>query len=88
MRNSPGLIASNSAPLSTIDMLPVDDIRLANLASLIERHGGQRQLAERLDKAPAQISQWMTRAPNSKTGKPRAPARGGVAPGCRICTSC
>jgi phage repressor protein C with HTH and peptisase S24 domain len=53
-------------------MLPVDDIRLANLASLIDRHGGQRQLAERLDKAPAQISQWMTRAPNSKTGKPRA----------------
>lgn len=71
MRNSLALIASDSRALLTTGMLPVDDIRLANLAALIQRRGGQRQLAELLDKAPAQISQWMTKAPNSKTGKPR-----------------
>lgn len=71
MRNSPTLIVSDSLALSNGHMLPVDDIRLANLATLIEKNGGQRPLADRLEKAPAQISQWITRAPNSKTGKPR-----------------
>lgn len=53
------------------DLMPtVDDIRRANLLSLISEHGGQRSLADLIGKAPAQISQWVTRAPN-ESGRPR-----------------
>lgn len=53
-------------------MTAVEDIRLQNLARLIASHGGQRQLADAIGKSPAQISQWMNKAPDAKTGKPRA----------------
>lgn len=52
-------------------MKPVEDIRRDNLIALIAERGNQRKLADAIKKAPAQISQWITRAPNSGTGKPR-----------------
>ena len=52
-------------------MEPVEEIRRENLAALVAAYGSQRLLADAIKKAPAQISQWITRAPNSGTGKPR-----------------
>jgi SOS-response transcriptional repressor LexA len=52
-------------------MRTIDDIRHSNLLDLISKYGGQRQLADTIGKAPAQISQWVTRAPNHRTGTPR-----------------
>jgi hypothetical protein len=52
-------------------MRPAEDTRHDNLLRLIESHGGQRALADSIDKSPAQISQWVNRAPNSRTGTPR-----------------
>lgn len=52
-------------------MDPVEEIRRENLLALIAECGGsQRALAERIGKAPAQISQWVTRAP-TQSGRPR-----------------
>lgn len=47
-------------------MPTIDDIRHANLLKLIVERGGQRALAETIGKAPAQISQWVTKAPNQR----------------------
>ena len=47
------------------------EIRLQNLRLLVREVGTQRAIADHLDVTPAQISQWMTSAPDSKTGKPR-----------------
>lgn len=52
-------------------MKPAADIRVENLLFLIREHGGQKELAERIQKSPGQVSQWATRAPNSATGQPR-----------------
>lgn len=52
-------------------MRSAEDTRRENLLRLIESHGGQRALADSIDKSPAQISQWVNRAPNSRTGTPR-----------------
>lgn len=67
-------LPNRSAVLLNALMKPVDAIRIENLAKLIKQHGGQRKLADDLGKAPAQISQWITQAPNSRTGTPRAMA--------------
>lgn len=58
-------------------MSTIDDIRHANLLLLIAEAGGQRALADTVAAydssplAPAQISQWVTRAPDARRGKPR-----------------
>ena len=52
-------------------MQTVDEIRLERLQLLIKEHHTQAALARKIDKSPAQISQWMNRSPNSKSGKPR-----------------
>lgn len=39
---------------------------------LISEAGSQAVLSEKIEKAPAQISQWLNASINSKTGKPRA----------------
>lgn len=70
-RNSSTLIAAHSALLSNSNVRTIDDIRLANLRLLIEDAGGQRPLADKIGKAPAQISQWINRAPIQGTGRPR-----------------
>lgn len=50
----------------------IEEVRRDNLLLLIAQHGGQRPLADAaLIKNPAQISQWVNRSPNVKTGKPR-----------------
>jgi hypothetical protein len=49
----------------------VADIRHANLLALIKRAGGPGALADRIDRSPAQVSQWVNRPPDSSTGKPR-----------------
>lgn len=57
-------------------MQTVDEIRLERLQLLIKEHETQAALARKIDKSPAQISQWINRSPDSKTGKPRVMDRG------------
>lgn len=52
-------------------MKTIEEIRRDRLALLIKEAGSQAALSERIDKAPAQISQWLNASINSKTGKPR-----------------
>lgn len=52
-------------------MQGIEETRRLNLLNLIAGHCGQQQLADAADKSPAQISQWVNRSPDSKTGKPR-----------------
>lgn len=52
-------------------MNTVEQIRRGKLAALIREAGSQASLSEKIDKAPAQISQWLNASANSKTGKPR-----------------
>lgn len=71
-----GLLHLGSAALSNqgVNFPPypvISDIRRVNLLALVNAAGSQRELADKADLAPAQISQWITAAPNSKTGKPR-----------------
>lgn len=54
-----------------LGMMSIDDIRHQNLSALVEIFGGQRTLGDATGKNPAQISQWINRSPDSKTGKPR-----------------
>lgn len=49
----------------------IAETRRANLQRLIDERGTQRALSDAADVAPAQISQWIKAAPDSKTGKPR-----------------
>lgn len=56
----------------TLDaMKPIDEIRRSNLKMLATRYGGVGRLAEKLDRASAQVSQWINASRDSKTGKPR-----------------
>ena len=48
-----------------------DEIRRARLGLLIAEEGSATLLAQKTDKSPAQISQWITGARDSKTGRPR-----------------
>lgn len=52
-------------------MKTIDEIRRDKLAILIKEAGSQAALSDRIEKAPAQISQWLNASINSKTGKPR-----------------
>lgn len=47
------------------------ELRRANLRTLVAERGGQRELADLVGVAPAQISQWPTAARDAKTGTPR-----------------
>ena len=53
-------------------MKVIEEIRLENLRSLIEKTGGVTRFADLCGKQQAQISQLLNRAPDSKTGKPKA----------------
>lgn len=61
-----------STKLNNSSMLTIDETRRLRLGMLVDEFGSQAALAERLDKSPAQLNQWLRAAPNSKTGKPRA----------------
>lgn len=52
-------------------MQPIEETRRQNLARLVEEVGKQSTLAGMLDKSPAQLSQWLNRSPNSRSGRPR-----------------
>lgn len=52
-------------------MQTVEVTRREKLAVLIQEAGSQAVLSEKIEKAPAQISQWLNASINSKTGKPR-----------------
>jgi hypothetical protein len=52
-------------------MKTIEEIRIENLKILIKDFGGEGVIAEKIEKAPAQISQWKNASPDSKTGKPR-----------------
>lgn len=49
----------------------IDDIRHSNLLAMIAEAGSQAAFAAMVHKAPAQVSQWVSRARNSVTGTPR-----------------
>jgi len=52
-------------------MKTIDEIHRENLKLLILKWEGVKQLAETLDMAEAQLSQWANGSKDSKTGKPR-----------------
>lgn len=56
-------------------MTTIDQIYRDNLRLLVKEIGTQEALAEAIDKAPAQLSQWINGSKDSKTGKPRALSR-------------
>lgn len=64
----------NSKPLNNPAMR-IEEIYRARLRLLIEELGSQTKLAEKTGKSTAQISQWISAAKDSKTGKPRAMSR-------------
>lgn len=71
--NSATRIDTNSAVLCNMQMAPIEEIRRLNLVALVADHGGQRHLSDALGgkPSPAQLSQWINRSPDAKTGRPR-----------------
>lgn len=53
----------------------IEEIYRARLALLIEEAGSQAALSVRIQKSPAQISQWLNGSLDSKTGKRRVMSR-------------
>lgn len=53
-------------------MHTVDEVRRMRLVMLERECGSQATLAERIGKAPPQISQWKNASPSSSTGRGRA----------------
>lgn len=70
--NSAARFAKSSVLLNHRLMDPIEVTRRRRLAILVEEAGSQAALAEKIGKAPAQISQWIRALPDSKTGKPRS----------------
>lgn len=70
--NSATRFAKSSVLLNHRPMDPIEVTRRRRLAILVEEAGSQAALAEKIGKAPAQISQWVRALPDSKTGKPRS----------------
>ena len=70
--NSASRFAKSSVLLNHRPMDPVEVTRRRRLAILVDEAGSQAALAEKIGKAPAQISQWIRALPDSKTGKPRS----------------
>lgn len=50
----------------------IEEIYRARLKMLATEAGSQTALAVKLDKSPAQVSQWINASKDSKTGKPRS----------------
>lgn len=51
--------------------MTLDEIRRANLRTVISEIGGVAALATKIGASASQVSQWVHAAPDSKTGKPR-----------------
>lgn len=52
-------------------MSTTNEIRRANLRALAKEVGGMKVLADRIDVAASQLSQWLHGSPDSRTKKPR-----------------
>lgn len=50
----------------------IEVTRRKRLELLVKQLGTQAELANKIGKAPAQVSQWIRALPDSKTGKPRS----------------
>lgn len=61
-----------SVTLNNSAMHTIEETRRLRLEMLVLEFGSQVALATKIDKAPAQLNQWLRAAPNSETGKPRA----------------
>lgn len=57
--------------LNNTVMKTIDEIRQANLAKLVASSGGTGAFAQLIERSQSQVSQWLTGAKNSATGKPR-----------------
>ena len=53
-------------------MQTIEEIYRARLLLLASEAGSQRKLAEKLERSPSQVNQWINGAKDSKTGKPRS----------------
>lgn len=53
-------------------MKTIEETYQDRLNMLIAEYGSAAELSKVIDKSPAQISQWVKGAPDSKTGKPRS----------------
>ena len=67
---SVALVADSSGLLCNSDMTN-DEIRRANLITLIAKAGGVGKCADALGLSSSQVSQWKNGSPDSKTGKKR-----------------
>jgi hypothetical protein len=61
-----------SALLNNEPVKLIEDIRRARLNMLIDEYGSIAALANKLDRQPAQVSQWKNASIDKATGKPRA----------------
>lgn len=51
--------------------MTIDEIRRANLITLVDKYGTVKQFSERIEKSEAQVSQWRNASLDSRTGRPR-----------------
>jgi len=66
------LIHNFYAMLSNDVMDTIEEIRRKRLLLLLNEYGSNVALANVTNKSDAQISQWINKSPDSKTGRPRA----------------
>jgi len=65
------LIDSFAVMLSNMEMKTIEETRLERLRILIAEFGSVQVFSDHTKIGYAQISQWLNRSPDSKTGKPR-----------------
>lgn len=70
--NSDARIPLFSKVLKNQGVQKIEQIYRLRLQILVDEAGTQAALSRKIDKAPAQISQWINASKDSKTGKPRA----------------
>lgn len=73
--NSAPRIPFVSIPLSNAPVPTIDQIYRDNLKLLVAEAPSLKAFAEKVEKSPSQISQWLNASKDSKTGKPRVVSR-------------
>lgn len=61
-----------SDPLNNDAMQTIEEIYRLRLRMLADELGSQRKLADKLQRSPSQVNQWINGAKDSKTGKSRS----------------
>lgn len=69
--NSAARIHILRTTLNNCRVLTNDQIRRDRLASLVEELGSVQAVADKVEKAPAQVSQWLNASTDFKSGRPR-----------------